>query len=152
MYAVDRSFKSDNWFAQVIGVYRAGLATAVRAVFWEGHKGVYVRAELMSVLGNALPAFAEGWPVRQDWTELECIVPFSVNDLNGAPGSGLVLSANVGVGINLMTLSADDRARPGRHLFKDERFANFSIGVGMIGGPVVGQWLYQGAAGPQGQS
>lgn len=151
MYVVDRNFKSDNWFAQVVGIYRLGLATLVRTVFWEGHKGVYARAELVAGIGNAMPGIGEAWPVRQDWTEIECIVPFSVNDLNGAPGSGLVVSANIGVGVNLMTMSAEDRRRPGKHLFKDERFANFSVGVGMIGGPVIGQWLYHGAAGPQGQ-
>jgi len=151
MYTVDRNFKSDNWWGQVVSVHRLGANLVVRAVFWEGLKGTYIRTELSGVLGN-YPSVGQDWPVGSDWLEIECNVPFSVNDLHGAPGRGLIVSANMGVGINLVTLSAANKQRPDRHLFKDETFSNFSIGVGVIAGPIFGTWQYLGAAGAQGES
>jgi hypothetical protein len=147
------TFKSDNWFYQVKKVVRLDeyINSIIDCDFWEGHKGVFARIRFegqiyapgsfgTQIVGNTL----------ENWTEIECLRAFSLADLNNSSGFALLVCPVLGVGIVAVTMSAGDSARSGRHLFKDEKFAEMAAGIGFLGGPMLGRWRFVGAAGPQG--
>jgi hypothetical protein len=89
-----------------------------------------------------------------DWTSIECSAtapfglgsPFSVNDLNGAPGHVATAGVGLGIGWGPLYISAGPKFPHTKPFFSVQNVGGWGLGVGVGAISVTGPWRYTHAS------